>query len=50
MKKGWILIVGGLILGLIISFFTLGYNGWKYITVNDNGEGEQVLMSLISIL
>jgi hypothetical protein len=46
MKKGWISIVGGLILGLIISFFTLEYNGWKYITVNDNGEVEQVINEL----
>jgi MFS family permease len=46
MKKGWISLVGGFILGLIVSFFTLEYDGWKYITVNGNGEVEQVLNEL----
>lgn len=38
--------VGGFISGLIISFFTLEYDGWKYITVSDNGEVEQVIHEL----
>jgi hypothetical protein len=42
MKKGWISIIGGLILGLIISFFTLEYNGWTFIRHNRNGEVYQV--------
>ncbi|PLR65939.1 MULTISPECIES: hypothetical protein [Bacillaceae] len=46
MKKSWISIVGGLILGLIISFFTLEYNGWQYIRHNSNGEVEQVINEL----
>jgi MFS family permease len=46
MKKGWISLVGGFILGLIVSFFTLEYDGWKYITVNGNGEVEQVINEL----
>ncbi|PFA69830.1 hypothetical protein CN378_03420 [Bacillus sp. AFS015802] len=46
MKKGWISIVGGIILGLILSFFTLEYDGWKYITVSGNGEVEQVIHEL----
>lgn len=46
MKKSWISIVGGLILGLIISFFTLEYNGWQYIRHNNNGEVEQVINEL----
>jgi TRAP-type C4-dicarboxylate transport system permease small subunit len=46
MKKGWISIVGGLILGLIISFFTLEYKGWQYIRHNSNGEVEQVINEL----
>ncbi|MFD1032876.1 hypothetical protein [Metaplanococcus flavidus] len=29
MKKGWISIIGGTILGIVISFFTLEYNGWQ---------------------
>ncbi|WP_061809632.1 hypothetical protein [Rossellomorea vietnamensis] len=46
MKKGWISIVGGIIVGLILSFFTLEYDGWKYITVSGNGEVEQVIHEL----
>jgi MFS family permease len=46
MKKGWISLVGGFILGLIVSFFTLEYDGWKYSTVNGNGEVEQVINEL----
>jgi uncharacterized membrane protein YdjX (TVP38/TMEM64 family) len=46
MKKGWISIVGGIILGLILSFLTLEYDGWKYITVSGNGEVEQVIHEL----
>lgn len=29
MKKGWISIIGGIILGIVISFFTLEYDGWQ---------------------
>ncbi|CAN7271171.1 hypothetical protein [Rossellomorea sp. LjRoot5] len=46
MKKGWISMVGGFISGLIIAFFTLEYDGWKYITVSGNGEVEQVIHEL----
>ncbi|MCM3707948.1 MULTISPECIES: hypothetical protein [Cytobacillus] len=46
MKKGWISIVGGLILGLIFSFFILEYIGWQYIRHNRNGEAEQVINEL----
>ncbi|MDX8345795.1 hypothetical protein [Rossellomorea sp. YZS02] len=46
MKKGWMSIVGGIIVGLILSFFTLEYDGWKYISVSDNGEVEQVIHEL----
>ncbi|MBN8191902.1 hypothetical protein JI667_07045 [Bacillus sp. NTK074B] len=46
MKKGWMSIVGGIIGGLILSFFTLEYDGWKYITVSGNGEVEQVIHEL----
>ncbi|MGD6969413.1 hypothetical protein ACQCVP_23815 [Rossellomorea vietnamensis] len=43
MKKGWVSIVGGVILGLIISFITLEYNGWKFIRHNRDGEVYQVV-------
>jgi hypothetical protein len=43
MKKGWISIIGGLILGLIISFFTLEYAGWTFIRHNSEGEVYQVI-------
>jgi hypothetical protein len=42
MKKGWTSIIGGVILGLIISFFTLEYDGWKIIQHNGEGEVSQV--------
>ncbi|USK39643.1 hypothetical protein LIS77_03685 [Cytobacillus firmus] len=38
MKKGWCSLICGLILGLIISFFTLDYNGWKMHRMGENGE------------
>ncbi|WP_201716897.1 hypothetical protein [Rossellomorea arthrocnemi] len=42
MKKGWISMIGGVILGLIISFFTLEYDGWKIIHHDREGEVFQV--------
>lgn len=46
MKKGWISILGRLILGLIFSFFILEYKGWQYIRHNRNGEVEQVIQHI----
>ncbi|MBH9968514.1 hypothetical protein [[Bacillus] enclensis] len=46
MKKGWISIFGGIVLGLIISFFTLEYDGWKIIQHDKNGEVFQVTNEL----
>ncbi|MEI5908076.1 hypothetical protein WAK64_13530 [Bacillus spongiae] len=46
MKKGWISIVGGFIVGFIISFFTLEYNGWTHIFLDSNGEVEKVINEL----
>jgi hypothetical protein len=43
MKKGWTSIIGGVIIRLIISFFTLEYDGWKIIRHNRDGEVYQVL-------
>lgn len=38
MKKGWISIVIGLILGLALSYFLLSYNGWTMISIGKDGE------------
>ncbi len=46
MKKGWISIISGLILGLIISYFTLDYNGWTIIHHNEDGEVEKTINEL----
>ena len=46
MKKGWISIVSGLIIGLIISYFTLEYNGWTIIHHNKDGEVEKTINEL----
>lgn len=37
MKKGWISIFGGIVLGIIISFFTLEYSGWQINRYNRDG-------------
>lgn len=37
MSKGWIAILSGLIIGLLISFLTLEYNGWKITHYNTEG-------------
>jgi len=46
LKKGWISIVSGLIIGLIISYFTLEYNGWTIIHHNKDGEVEKTINEL----
>ena len=38
MKKVWLSLISGLILGLIISFYTLDYNGWKMHRLGEKGE------------
>lgn len=38
MKKGWISIVIGLILGLALSYFLLNYNGWTMVSIGKDGE------------
>ncbi|WP_175989490.1 hypothetical protein [Bacillus sp. Marseille-Q1617] len=43
MKKSLTSIIGGVIIGLIISFFTLEYDGWKFVQHNSDGEVYQVL-------
>ncbi len=46
MKKGWISIVSGLTVGLVISYFTLEYSGWNIVHHNQNGEVEQNINEL----
>ena len=38
MKKGWISIVGGVAIGLAISYFVLDYNGWTLVTIDKSGK------------
>lgn len=46
LNKTLISIVGGLIVGLIISFFTLDYNGLTIVHHNQAGEVEKVINEL----
>lgn len=46
LKKGWISIVSGLISGLIISYFTLEYNGLTIIHLNNDGEVKKTINEL----
>lgn len=46
MNKTFISIVGGLIVGLVISFFTLDYNGLTIVHHNQAGEVEKVINEL----
>ena len=46
MKKGWISIVSGLIIGLIISYFTLEYKGLAIIHLNIDGEVKKTINEL----
>ncbi|WP_298829076.1 hypothetical protein [uncultured Planococcus sp.] len=46
MKKGWISIVGGLLIGLAISYVVLDYNGWTLITIGSNGENTRSINEL----
>jgi len=40
MKKGWISIVGGVAIGLAISYFVLDYNGWTLVKIDKSGKTE----------
>jgi uncharacterized membrane protein YdjX (TVP38/TMEM64 family) len=46
MRKGWIAVVAGLVLGSVISFFTLEYKGWTFIRHNSEGDVYQVINEL----
>ncbi|MCA1057551.1 hypothetical protein LCL96_01300 [Rossellomorea aquimaris] len=38
MRKKLFSLIGGIILGFIIAFKTLEYNGWTIFTMGENGE------------
>lgn len=38
MKKGRISVEAGLILGLVISYFVLQYDGWTLVSIGRNGK------------
>ncbi len=46
MKKSLISLVGGIISGLIISYYTLEYNGWKYFYGDENGDPYLIINEL----
>lgn len=46
MKKGWISILSGFIFGLVISFTTLRYDGWKIIKHDKNAAAFQGIKEL----
>ncbi|MGH2318626.1 hypothetical protein ACRC6Q_12710 [Planococcus sp. SE5232] len=46
MRKGWISIIGGFVLGIVISFFTLEYNGWQIIRHGRDGMAYQKINDL----
>ncbi|WML44308.1 hypothetical protein [Neobacillus sp. PS3-40] len=36
--KRWISLLGGLIIGIILSYFTLDYKGWTLEYIDENGK------------
>lgn len=38
MKKGWLSILVGLVIGLALSYFLLSYNGWTMVSIGKDGE------------
>jgi len=46
LKKGWISIVSGLIIGLIISYYTLEYKGLTINHLNIDGEVKKTINEL----
>ncbi len=46
MKKGWISVISGLVLGVFISFLTLEYNGLRIIHQNIDGTAERTINEL----
>jgi hypothetical protein len=44
--KGWISLLSGLIIGIIISYFVLDYKGWTIYQVDVNGEVTKTINEL----
>ena len=44
--KGWISLLSGLIIGIIISFFVLDYKGWTIYQMDVNGEVTKTINEL----
>lgn len=46
MNKGWISILSGIMIGLLISLLTLEYNGWEIIHYNAAGNAGRTINEL----
>ena len=44
--KGWVSLLSGLIIGIIISYFVLDYKGWTIHQVDVNGEVTKTINEL----
>ena len=44
--KGWISLLSGLIIGIIISYFVLDYKGWTIYQMDVNGEVTKTINEL----
>ncbi|MGB2992506.1 MAG: hypothetical protein WBB47_07740 [Paenisporosarcina sp.] len=44
--KGWVSLLSGLIIGIIISYFVLDYKGWTIYQVDVNGEVSKTINEL----
>ena len=44
--KGWISLLSGLIIGIIVSYFVLDYKGWTIYQVDVNGEVTKTINEL----
>ncbi|BCB02754.1 hypothetical protein [Bacillus sp. KH172YL63] len=46
MKKGWISVIGGIVVGLILSFRFLEYNGWIIYKMDEEGQVESTVKEM----
>jgi hypothetical protein len=46
LKKGWISIVGGFIVGLILSYRFLEYNGWILYKIDQEGQVQSTVKEM----
>lgn len=44
--KGWISLLSGLIIGILISYFVLDYKGWTIYQMDVNGEVTKTINEL----